>query len=155
MMMLEDLRLALRQICQAIGIPANAATVVSLIVLGVTLNLIALRAVEYAGIGGRTCRDRTVLHSASQTELKVARTVVVSTLKKITETGRRLCLAGQWMIGEQTGDTDYSTEVGCDSKAPSNSTDCDVMVVSRSSRKMALALCAEPSGKARMCCAQS
>jgi len=34
MMMLEDLRLALRQICQAIGIQGNAATVVSLIVLG-------------------------------------------------------------------------------------------------------------------------
>jgi hypothetical protein len=46
MMMLEDLILALRQICQAIGLSGNAATVVSLIVLGVALNLIALRAVE-------------------------------------------------------------------------------------------------------------
>ena len=61
MMMLEDLRLALRQICQAIGLSGNAATVVSLIVLGVALNLIALRAVEYAGIGGHTCHNRTAL----------------------------------------------------------------------------------------------
>jgi hypothetical protein len=139
MTMLEDLRLALRQICQAIGLSGNAATVVSLIVLGVALNLIALRAVEYAGIGGHACHDRTVLESATHTEIKLVRTVVVSTLKKISDTGRRLCLARQWMIGEQTGDTDYSTEAGCDSKAPSNSTDCDVMVVSRSSRKMAMA----------------
>ena len=139
MMMLEDLRLALRQICQAIGLSGDAATVVSLIVLGVALNLIALRAVEYAGIGGHTCHDRTVLKSATHTELKLVRAVVVSALKKISDTGRRLCLARQWMIGEQTGDTDYNTEMGCDSKAPSNSTDCDVMVVSRSSRKMAMA----------------
>ena len=139
MMMLEDLRLALRQICQAMGIPANAATVVSLVVLGVALNLIALRAVEYAGIGRHTCTNGTALQSATDTELKLVRTVVVSALKKITDTGRRLCLARQWMIGEQTGDTDYGTEARCDSKAPSNGTDCGVMVVSRSSRKMAMA----------------
>jgi hypothetical protein len=139
MMMLEDLRLALRQICQAIGLSGNAATVVSLVVLGVALNLIALRAVEYAGIGRHACNNGTVLESATHTELKLVRTVVVSALKKISDTGRRLCLARQWMIGEQTGDTDYSTEVVCDAKAPSNGTDCDVMVVSRSSRKMAMA----------------
>jgi hypothetical protein len=139
MMMLEDLRLALRQICQAIGLPGNAATVVSLIVLGVALNLVALRAVAYVGIGGHTCHDRTALQSATQTELKVVRTVVVSTLKKIGDTGRRLCRAQQWMIGEQTDDTGYDTGVGCDSPAPVNSTDCGVMVVSRSSRKMATA----------------
>ena len=134
MMVLEDLRLALRQICQAIGLSGNAATVVSLIVLGVALNLLALRAVEYAGIGRHTCQDRTALHSATQTELKVVRTVVVSTLKKISDTGRRLCLAREWMAGEQTEDTGYGTEVACDSADPSN----DVMVVSRSSRKMAM-----------------
>jgi hypothetical protein len=138
MMMLEDVRLALRQICQAIGLSGNAATVVSLIVLGVALNLIALRAVEYAGIGRHICNNGTVRESATHTELKLVRTVVVSALKKISDTGRRLCLARQWMIGQQMGDTDYSTEVGCDAKARSNSTDCDVMVVSRSSRKMAM-----------------
>lgn len=138
-MMLEDLRVALRQICQAIGLSGNAATVVSLIVLGVALNLIALRAVEYAGIGRHTCNNGTVRESATHTELKLVRTVVVSALKKISDTGRRLCLARQSMIGQQTGDTDYSTEVGCDAQAHSNGTDCDVMVVSRSSRKMAMA----------------
>jgi len=139
MMMLEDLRLALRQICQAIGLPGDAATVVSLIVLGVALNLTALRAVEYVGIGGHTCRDRTVLQSAAQTEMKVMRTVAVSALKKLGDGGRRLCLARQWMMGQQTKGTGYHMEVGCDWAAPANGKGCDVMVVSRSSRRMAMA----------------
>ena len=58
MTMLEDLRLALRQICQAMGLPGDAATVVSLIVLGVAMNIGALRAVEYVGIGGHARHDR-------------------------------------------------------------------------------------------------
>ena len=139
MMMLEDLRLALRQICEAIGLPGNAATVVSLIVLGVALNVAALRAVEYMGIGGHTCHDRRALQSIAQTELRVMRTVAVSTLKKIGDGGRRLCLAREWMMGMQTKGTGYHMEVGCDLAAPTGSEDCDVMVVSRSGRKMAVA----------------
>jgi hypothetical protein len=139
MMMLEDLRLALRQICQAIGIQGNAATVVSLVVLGVALNLIALRAVEYAGIGGHTCHDRTVLQGAAQTELKVVRTVAMSALKKLGEGGRRLCLARQWMMGKQTRGTGYPMEVDRKRAAPAGGKDCDAMVVSRFSRKMAVA----------------
>jgi hypothetical protein len=138
MMMLEDLRLALRQICQAIGLSGNAATVVSLIVLGVALNLTALRAVEYVGIGGHACHGRTALQRAAQTELKVMRSVAVSTLKKIGDGGRKLCLARQWMMGKQTKGAGYDMEVGCDWAAP-NRKGCDVMVVSRSGRRMAIA----------------
>jgi hypothetical protein len=139
MMMLEDLRLALRQICQAIGLSGNAATLVSFVVLGVALNLIALRAVQYAGIGGHACRDRTALRSAAQTELKVMRTVAVSALKKVGDGGRRWCLARQWMMGKQTKGPGYHMEVGCDSAAPTSSEGCDVLVVSRSSRTMTMA----------------
>ena len=138
MMMLEDLRLALRQICRAMGLSGDAATVVSLIVLGVALNFIALRAVKYAGIGGHAaCHDRTTLESAAQTELKVMRTVMVSTLKKIGDSGRKLCLTREWMIGKQTNGTGYHMEVGSAWVAPTNSKGCEGMVVSRSSRKMA------------------
>jgi hypothetical protein len=137
-MMLEDLRLALRQICGAIGIQGNAATVVSLVVLGVALNLIALRAVQYVGIGGHSRQDRTALQSAAETELKVMRTVAVSALKKISNGGRRWCLAQQWMMGKQTNGTEYM-EDACDTAAPADGESCDVMVVSRSSRKMAMA----------------
>jgi hypothetical protein len=139
MMMLEDLRLALRQICQAIGIRGNAATVVSLVVLGVALNLIALRAVEYAGIGRHACHDRTALQGAAQTELKVVRTVARSALKKLGDGGRRLCLARQWMVGRQTKDAEHRMEVRRDLAVPAGSEDCDAMVVSRSTRKMAMA----------------
>jgi hypothetical protein len=139
MMMLEDLRLALRQICQAIGLRGNAATVVSLVVLGVALNLAALRAVEYVGIGRHTCHDRTALQSAAQTELKVMRTVAVSTLKKLGDGGRRLRLARQRMTGKQTRGTGYPMEVGRKRAAPAGGKDCDAMVVSRFSRKMAVA----------------
>jgi hypothetical protein len=141
MMMLEDLRLALRQLCQAIGIPGNAATVVSLVVLGVALNLIALRAVEYAGIGGRTYHHRTALQGAAQTELKVVRTVARSALKKLGDGGRRLCLARQWMVGQQTKDAEHRMEVRGDLAVPAGGEDCDAMVVSRSSRKMAMVQC--------------
>jgi hypothetical protein len=138
MMMLEDLRLALRQICQAIGLSRNAATVVSLVVLGVALNLIALRAVQYVGIGGHACHERTALRSAAQTELKVMRTVAVSALKKVGDGRRRWCLARQWVMGKQTKGTGYHVEVGCDSAAPASGEGCDVMVVSRSSRTMTM-----------------
>jgi hypothetical protein len=139
MMMLEDLRLALRQICQAIGLQGDAATAVSLIVLGVALNLTALRAVEYVGIGGHACHNRTNLQSAAQTELKVMRTVMVFTLKKIGDGGRRLCLARQWMMGKQTKGTENRIDAGCDWVAPTDGKGCDVMVVSRYSRRMAIA----------------
>ncbi|HWW98812.1 MAG TPA: hypothetical protein VNY74_13990 [Edaphobacter sp.] len=138
MMMLEDLRLALRQICGAIGLPGEAATVVSLVVLGVALNFTALRAVEYAGIGGHTCRNRTALESAAQTELKVVRTVMTSTLKRIGDGGRRLCLARQWMIGKQATRTGHHNEVGSAAAPSTSSGGCDVTVVSRSSRRMTI-----------------
>ena len=139
MMMLEDLRMALRQICRAIGLPGDAATVVSLIVLGVALNIVALRAVEYVGIGGHACHDRTdrtALRSAARTELRVMRTVVVSTLKKVGDSGRRLIFSRQRLIEG----TDYHVEIGCAWATPTCNKSCDVMVVSRSGRRMAVAL---------------
>ena len=137
--MLEDLRLALRQICRAMGLSGDAATVVSLVVLGAALNLTALRAVKYVGIGGHTCHDRMALQTAAQTELKVMRTVVVSTLRKIGDGGRRWCLAREWMMGKQTKGIGYHVEVGCDLAAPTSGEGCDGIVVSRSRRKMAMA----------------
>lgn len=140
MMMLEDLRLALRQICRAMGLPGNAATVVSLIVLGIVLNITAIRAVQYVGIGRHGCHQRTALGSATQTELKVVRTVVVSTLKKkIGDGGRRWCLARQRMMGQQTKGTRNHYDVGSAPTPSPSSGGCDVTVVSRSSRTMTIA----------------
>jgi hypothetical protein len=139
MMILEDLRLALRQICRAMGLPGDAATVVSLIVLGVALNIAALHTVAYLGIGGHVCHDRTGLRSAAQTEVKVVRTVVVSTLKKLGDGGRRLCLARQWMLGQQTKGTGYHLEVGAAWGAHTGTQGCDVTLGNSRSRKIAIA----------------
>jgi hypothetical protein len=139
MMMLEDLRLALRQICRAIGLPAEAATVVSLIVLGVALNFTALRAVEYVGIGGHACHDQTGLQSAAQTEVKVVRAVVVLTLKKMGDGARRLCSARQWMIGKPTEGTGYHFEVGVAPGAHTCRPGCDGTLEYSPSRKIAIA----------------
>jgi hypothetical protein len=140
MMVLEDLRLALRQICRAMGLSGNAATVVSLIVLGVILNVVALRAVQYVGIGRHHRQEKTALGSATHTELKVVRTVVVSTLKKkIGDGGRRWCLARQRIMGQQTKGTRQHNEVGSAAPPTPSSGGCDVTVVSRSSRTMTIA----------------
>ena len=46
-MLLEDLRLALKEICRAIGMSGNALIVIPLVVLGVGLNVVALSAIKY------------------------------------------------------------------------------------------------------------
>jgi hypothetical protein len=134
MMMLEDLRLALRQICRAMGLPGDAATVISLVVLGVALNIVALRTVTYVGIGRHTCHDRVALSSAARTELKVMRTVMTSTLKKIGNSGRRWCLA------RQKDGTGYHIQVGFNWAAPTDNGGCDVTTASGHSKKMAIAV---------------
>jgi hypothetical protein len=139
MMVLEDLRLALRQICRAMGLPGNVATVVSLIVLGVGLNLVALRAVAYVGIGRHACHNQTALKGAARTELKVMRTVVVSTLKKIGDSGRRICFAQQRLIEEQRGGTEYHVRVGIVWLVPTGDPSCDATVANSKARKTAIA----------------
>jgi hypothetical protein len=139
MMLLEDLRLALRQICRAMGLPGNVATVVSLILLGVALNIVALRAVAYVGIGRHACHDQTALKGAARTELKVMRTVVVSTLKKIGDSGRRICFAQQRLIEEKKGVTEYHVRVGVIWLVPADNQGCDVTVANSKARKTAIA----------------
>jgi hypothetical protein len=140
MTMLEDVRLALRQICRALGLPGDVATAVSLIVLGVALNVVALRAVEYAGIGDHHRHERTALQCAARTELKVMRTVVVSTLKKIGGSGRRWCVARQWLVDQRTRGTGYHVEIGIAWAAPAANAGCDVVIASNPTRKAAIAL---------------
>jgi hypothetical protein len=139
MTLLEDLGLALRQVCRAIGLSGNAATVVPLVVLGVALNVAALTAIEYVRNERHPGREHSVLRSAAQTELKVVRTVVVSTLKKINDGKRRWCLARQWVMDRRTDLTGYHIELGFVVAAPSNSGGCDIEVVGSHHRKTAIA----------------
>jgi hypothetical protein len=126
MTMLGDLRLALRQICGAIGLSENVATVFSLVVLGVALNAVALNAVESVRIRKHPGHGAVTLRRAAQTELKVMRTVMVSTLKKIGGAQQGWCFAEQSETDLQPGSTKYHLEVGI-VRAFAGNKDCDAM----------------------------
>jgi hypothetical protein len=139
MTLFEDFRLALRQICQAMGMSGTAATVVPLVVLGVALNIAALSATEYVRNERHPAHRHTALRCAAQTEMKVMRTVLVSTLKKIGNGQRRWCLAQQWMRDRQTEITRYRVEIGSVWGTPKTSGGCDVEITDRHHGKAMIA----------------
>jgi hypothetical protein len=139
MTLFEDFRLALRQICQAIGMSSTAATVVPLVVLGVALNIAALSATEYMRNERHPGHGHTALRCAAQTEMKVVRTVLVSTLKKIGNGQRRWCLAQQWMRDRQTEMARYRVEIGSFGATPKTSGGCDVEIMDRHHGKATIA----------------
>ena len=135
--LLEELRLALKEICQAIGLSGNALTVVPLVVLGVALNVTTLSAIEYARSDRHSCHGHTALGSAGRTELKVVRTVVVSTLKKIGDGGRKSCLTRFCLKNHQAKGT--HTELGLVPAAPAKDGGCDVEIIRSRHWKTAIA----------------
>lgn len=139
MTLFEDFRLALRQICQALGMSGTAATVVPLVVLGVALNIAALSATEYVRNERHPGRSHTALRCAAQTEMKVMRTVLTSTLKKFGGGQRRWCPAQQWMKNRQTEITRYRVKIGSVWAAPKASGGCDVEIVDRHHGKVMIA----------------
>ena len=138
MTLFEDLRQALREICGAMGMTGVAATVVPLIVLGVGLNIAALNAVESMRNKSHPDCAHAALRSATRTELKVMRAVVVSTLKKIGDGQRRWCSAQGWLSDRQTGSAGDDMEVGFVWIAASSNEVCDVTIGSGSVRKTAI-----------------
>jgi hypothetical protein len=136
----EDLRLALRQICRAIGLSGTATTVVPLIVLGVALNIAALSAMEYMRNEKHPGHKHAALRSAARTEMKVMRTVLVSTLKKISDGKRRWRVAQQWVMDRQAEFTGDQMEIGIVWAVPSSNGGCDVAIVGSHQLKMAIAL---------------
>ena len=101
MTLIEDMRLFLQQMCGAIGMSGTAMNVVPVVVLGVALNVAALSLVESVRPEGRPTCQKTTLQAAAQTELKVMRTVVASTLKTISKGQRRWCVARSWVSSLQ------------------------------------------------------
>jgi hypothetical protein len=107
MTLIEDMRLFLQQMCGAIGMSGTAMNVVPVVVLGVALNVAALSLVESVRTQGQPTCQKTTLQSAAQTELKVMRTVVASTLKTISKGQRRWCVALSWASSLQREVADY------------------------------------------------
>jgi hypothetical protein len=89
--LLQDLRLLFGEACRGIGLSATTANVAGLVVMGVVLNIAALNVVGHARIEDCPRTEEAVLRSATQTEFKVVRAVLVSTLKKIGDGQRRHC----------------------------------------------------------------
>jgi hypothetical protein len=135
--LLEDLRLALREICRAIGVSGNALTVIPLVVLGIALNVTTLSAVEYARSDRHSCHGHPSLGSAGRTELKVVRTVVISTLKKIGDSERRWCQTRNCLRDRQVKDT--HVELVLVPPAPAKGGGCAVEIVPGRRWKTAIA----------------
>lgn len=135
---LEDLRLALGQICRALGLSGNALTVIPLVVLGVALNMAALSAMGYMRNEKHSDCRSNALQSATQTELKVMRTVLASTLRKASGSQRRWCVARQRVMHLQTKDKRYHLKVSYGA-APRNGGGCDVEIVGSHRWKTAIA----------------
>ena len=127
--LLEDLGLALRQVCRAVGLSGTALTVIPLVVLGVAMNMGALSVMRYMRNERHSDCRQTALKSATQTELKVMRTVLVSTLKKVSGGQRKWCVAQQWMMDRQTKDEGYRIEAGLMLSPPASGAGCDVEIV--------------------------
>jgi hypothetical protein len=137
--LLEDLGLALRQICRAVGLSGTALTVIPLVVLGVAMNMGALSVMRYMRNERHSDCRQTALKSATQTELKVMRTVLVSTLKKVSGGQRRWCMAQQWMMNRRTKDEGYHIEAGIMCSPPAKGGGCDVEIVGTHRWKTAIA----------------
>jgi hypothetical protein len=101
MTLIEDMRLFLQQMCGAIGMSGTAMNVVPVVVLGVALNVTALSLVESVRPEGQPTCQKATLPAAAQTELKVMRTVVTSTLKTISRGQRGWCVARSWVSSFQ------------------------------------------------------
>jgi hypothetical protein len=136
-MLLEDLRLALREICRAIGLSGTALTVIPLVVLGVALNVITLAVIDNVRSERHSDHACTTLQSAGRTELKVMRTVVISTLKKIGDSERRRCLGRNCVRGRQTKLT--HVELGLVPSAPATGGGCDIEIIRGRRWKTAIA----------------
>jgi hypothetical protein len=101
MTLIEDMRLFLQQMCGAVGMSGTARNVVPLVVLGVALNVAALSLVENTRTERRSTCQKTTLQDAAQTEFKVMRTVVSSTLKTVGKRQPGWCGARSWVSNLQ------------------------------------------------------
>jgi hypothetical protein len=110
--LLEDLRAELRQMCRAVGLSGTAATVVPLVLLGIALNVVALSVVGGVRPVNASACKKPALRSGALTELKVARAVLVSTLKTVGDSRRRWCSTRRPGMNPQIESAGVRVEVG-------------------------------------------
>jgi hypothetical protein len=106
--LLEDVQLALRQMWRS---SEMLATVLPLLVLGIALNVVALQVIGSVRVPSHGERSEQV-SKVARTEVRVARTMVVSALKKIGGGQRRECSAKRCVSDRQAEMTRYRKEIG-------------------------------------------
>ncbi|MEI9978711.1 MAG: hypothetical protein WDN23_06855 [Edaphobacter sp.] len=129
MTLLEDLRLALRQICSEFGREGTAVTAVPLVVLGLALNFAALSATEFVRHGGRPIHQHSALRNAARTELNAVRIVVHSAIRKINATQQRWGRTQQWVKDGQKKIDGYHVEVGVVWAPSTPNEDCGIKLL--------------------------
>ena len=91
MTLMEDIRLAVRQMLRS---AETVATVLPVLVLGIALNVVALKVVNGVRVethGG----GRTPVSKVARTEVRVVRDVIASALKKIGDREQGWCSANR------------------------------------------------------------
>jgi hypothetical protein len=93
--LMEELRLAVREIWQSMGLGGSAntaASVVPALMLGLALNLIALNVVDRV----HPMKGKTRLVSAARAEARMVQSVTVCVLRQIEGRQRGTCPAKRW-----------------------------------------------------------
>jgi hypothetical protein len=93
--LMEELRLAVQEILQSMGLGGSAntaATVVPVLMLGIALNVIALGVVDRV----HPMRAKTRLVCAARAEYSHVQSVTICVLRQIEGRQRGMCSAKQW-----------------------------------------------------------
>ena len=115
MTLIEEMRAAVLQIWQSLGLERSsrtAAAVVPALVLGIALNVVALHVVNGAQSRHASCQ-KTGLKSVVRAEFVMVRAAAGATLEKICEGQRRLCSAKQWVLDRQADAARFRSQASC------------------------------------------
>ena len=113
MLLIEEMRTAVLELWQSLGFEKSsrtAAAVVPALVLGIALNFVALHVVRRVHAGDHVRCAKAGLQNAVQGELGMVRATATSTIKKICEGQRELCMVGQWVMNRGADVARYRSE---------------------------------------------
>jgi hypothetical protein len=117
MILIEEMRAAVLELWQSLGFERSsrtAAAVVPALVMGIALNAVALHVARRVHPVAHLRCAKTGLRTAVQDGLGKVRTTAASTMKKVCEGQRELCMVGQWVVDRGADAARYRSETRCD-----------------------------------------
>jgi hypothetical protein len=117
MILIEEMRTAVLELWLSLGFERSsrsAAAVVPALVLGITLNVVALHVARRVHPGAHLNCAKTGLRTAVQDGMGKVRATAASTMKKICDGQRELCMVGQWVVDRGADAARYRRETHCD-----------------------------------------